>query len=148
MSEGLLRTAAAEFFEGYCAAFNTRDAAGIAARFSTPSLIVTPEGTAAWHTTDELVTNMSALLARYEEDGFDHVLFDIADVHPIGTGCALVVVSWHMTRVAGLPRQRFHTAYVIRGERERWHIDVCIAYEEAVGGTNRSTPGPQSDGAS
>jgi len=116
----------ARYFEGYAHAYDTFDAAGIAAHFAVPSYILHPDrATPAFATRAALVANMERLNAINRESRYGRATFASPGVVAFAPNLAQATLPWTIRDVDGGVLWRFTCTYNLVRHDDGWKIVVC-----------------------
>lgn len=118
-------------FAAYAHAFDAFDAAGIAAFYHLPCLMVRASSVALFTTCDALQKNMEDLLAMHRLQDFGTAEF--ADLHVVDLedALAIVAVTWTIHTRAHAVLWQFGTTYNLLRTTDGWKILVATTHTAA-----------------
>ncbi len=119
-----------DFFENYVAALNANDEDVILSFLATPHGIRMENETVFLETTEQLRTEMDAMLLTYEQQGVEIMHARMMECTELPGDAAAARLSWDLQDADGNSRLTFDTLYTLAAEDGVWAIVAVDASGE------------------
>ena len=124
----------------YVTAFSGYDAAGIAAHWTFPALIVSSGRSLTFKSAEHFNKNTGALLEFYRVHRVDKAVRKVVDVMPMNSETAAMTVADQMLDPEGHVIVGWQAAYVLQRINDDWRAVMALADGEVDAWAARGTP--------